>query len=59
MLHVQTNHKAGSRLRFVFSDGVKSVSLPADATIGDIAATWDDLAGPRHPHPLAIDVRLN
>jgi len=58
MQHIQPDPACGSRLRFVFSDAVVSLSLPADATFEDIARNLGELAPTRYGDPVAIDVTL-
>ena len=50
---------ADSRLRFVFSDKVVSLSLAADATFEDIARTLGEFSNPRYCNPVSIDVTLS
>jgi hypothetical protein len=45
-------------LRFVFADEIISLSLPTDATFGDIADSFGDLAPGRHGAPKGIVVTL-
>jgi hypothetical protein len=56
MQSIQVDHAGASRLRFVFDDGVVSLSLAAHATFEDIARTLGKLAQQHHSDPLAIDV---
>jgi hypothetical protein len=46
------------RLRFVFDDAVVSLSLAADATLGDVAQQWAELLQRHRGQPIAIDVTL-
>lgn len=48
-----------SRLRFIFSDRMVSLSLAADATFEDIARTLDEFSNPRYNNPISIDVTLS
>ena len=58
MQPIQAGHTGGSRLRFVFDDGVVSFGLAADVTFGDIARTLGELSSRRYGSPVAIDVTL-
>jgi hypothetical protein len=58
MQPIQVDHAGDSRLRFVFSDTVVSLSLAANATFEDIARTLGDLPPQHYGNPVAIDVTL-
>jgi hypothetical protein len=55
---IQFDSAGYRRLRFVFSDGVISLTLATDATFEDIARNLDDLAARHCGKPAAIDVTL-
>ena len=58
MQHFGVDHVGKSRLRFVFDDAVVSFSVAADATLEDIAQTFDKLASQHYGNPIAIEVTL-
>jgi hypothetical protein len=56
--HSTRRRRGYSRLRFVFSDGVISLTLATDVTSEDIARTLEDLAARHCVNALAMDVTL-
>jgi hypothetical protein len=58
MQHNQLDAACGSRLGFVFSAAVVSLSFSADATFEDIDPTFAELAPTRYRCPVAIDMTL-
>lgn len=55
----KVGQSSDSRLRFIFSDRVVSLSLAADATFEDIARRLDEFSNPRYQNPVSIDVTLS
>jgi len=59
MQPIKVGQAADSRLRFVFSDRVVSLSLAADATFEDIARALGEFSNPEYRNPVSIDVTLS
>lgn len=55
----KVGQSSDSRLRFIFSDRVVSLSLAADATFEDVARRLDEFSNPRYHNPVSIDVTLS
>jgi hypothetical protein len=55
---MQDGHTEHGRLRLVFNHKVVSLTLSADATVGDIAFALGELAPRQYGSPVAIDVVL-
>jgi hypothetical protein len=47
-----------NRLRFVFDDDVVSLGFPVDATLEDVACSFDALVPHHNSAPIAIDITL-
>jgi hypothetical protein len=59
MQPIGIDHAADSRLRFIFSDRVVSLSLAADATFEDIARRLGEFSNPQYRIPVSIDVTVS
>ena len=58
MQNVLVDHLGASRLRLIFRDNEMSFLLAANATLGEVAQTLDDISKRRIGHPVAIFVTL-
>lgn len=47
-----------NRLRFVYSDAVVSMPLPANATLSDVARSFETLAPSYDDSPIAVDITI-
>ncbi len=47
-----------NRIRFVFHDSIVAQELPFNATYGDVARSWAEVASQHYSNPLAVDVRM-